>query len=112
MKSTRTALAEAASARSRPIVELLELVGQRWTLRVLWELRDGAQTFRALQLRSGNLSPSVLNTRLRALRDAGIVELTLEGYALTTLGQELGVKLLDLTTWAERWARKRPKENT
>ena len=74
------------------------------------ELRDGAQTFRARQLRSGNLSPSVVNARLWSLREAGIVELTLNGYALTELGRELGVKLLDLTTWAERWSRKRPRE--
>ncbi|MDB5972281.1 MAG: transcriptional regulator, HxlR family [Hydrocarboniphaga sp.] len=92
---------------ARPINELLDLVGQRWTLRILWELRDGPSTFRGLQLRCGNLSPTVLNKRVQALRDADIVELTTSGYALTTLGLELGIKLLDLTKWAERWSRKR-----
>jgi DNA-binding HxlR family transcriptional regulator len=85
----------------------LELLGQRWALRLLWELRDGPQTFRALQLRSGRLSPGVVNSRLRALRAADLVELTIAGYALSPLGGELGVKLLDLTTWAERWASQR-----
>src|SRR5204863_8999581 len=59
----------------RPIVRLLDLLGRRWTLRVLWELRDGgAFTFRVLQERCGGLSSSVLNARLAELRDAGIVE--------------------------------------
>jgi DNA-binding HxlR family transcriptional regulator len=95
-----------AGAR-RPVMELLDLVGQRWTLRILWELREAPLSFRALQERAGGLSPSVLNDRLRALREAGIVELGAEGYALSALGQELGARLLDLTVWAERWARKR-----
>ena len=54
---------------------LLDLLGRRWALRILWELRDGPLTFRALQAACGNLSPSVLNDRLRELREAGILEL-------------------------------------
>jgi DNA-binding HxlR family transcriptional regulator len=92
---------------SRPVMELLELVGQRWTLRILWELRGEPLSFRALQERCGGISPTVLNGRLRQLRDADVVGQTAAGYALSPLGQELGAKLLDLTLWAERWARKR-----
>ena len=92
---------------SRPVMELLELVGQRWSLRILWDLRGEPLSFRALQERCGGLSPTVLNGRLRQLRAADIVGQAPAGYALTPLGQELGAKLLDLTLWAERWARKR-----
>jgi DNA-binding HxlR family transcriptional regulator len=88
-------------------MELLELVGQRWTLRILWELRGEPLSFRVLQERCGGISPTVLNGRLRQLRDADIVGHTPAGYALNPLGQELGARLLDLTLWAERWARKR-----
>ncbi|WP_111656257.1 winged helix-turn-helix transcriptional regulator [Isoalcanivorax indicus] len=96
------------SKASRPIIKLLELVGQRWTLRILWELRDGPQTFRALQNKCENISPSVLNSRLQTLRKSGIIELALGGYALTELGEELGRKLLSLTSLADRWAKLAP----
>jgi DNA-binding HxlR family transcriptional regulator len=87
---------------------LLDLLGRRWALRVLWELRDEALTFRAIQERCGGLSPSVLNLRLRELRDAGIV--TSEaggGYALTADGRDLLTAFAPLYDWAEKWGRRR-----
>lgn len=92
---------------SQPIMRLLEVLGRRWTLRVLWELQRGPLTFRALQDASGGVSPSVLNQRLGELRDAGVVALTADGYALSREGQELGELLLPLDGWARRWARRR-----
>jgi DNA-binding HxlR family transcriptional regulator len=83
----------------------LDLLGRRWALRVLWELREGPQSFRALAERSGGLSPSVLNTRLAELREAGLVDLDEAGYRLTPLGLALGRALDPLKDWAERWAR-------
>lgn len=53
---------------------LLDLLGRRWTLRVLWELRAEPATFRELRDRCGGLSPTVLNVRLKELREAGIVQ--------------------------------------
>ena len=87
---------------SRPINELLELLGRRWALRVLWELRDEALSFRALRERTGGVSPSVLNERLGELRTIGVVESSPEGYALTARGRTLGKLLLPLNAWAER----------
>jgi DNA-binding HxlR family transcriptional regulator len=88
-------------------MDVLEWLGRRWTLRVLWELRDGALPFRALQERCDALSPTVLNERLRELRDAGVVELQEGGgYVLTAEGRGLGGLLLPLHAWAERWARR------
>ena len=88
---------------------LLDLLGRRWALRVLWELRDGsAPTFRELQAHCGDISSSVLNDRLRELRDAGIV--TAEpagGYKLTSDGSELLHALAPLDAWAKRWAKSR-----
>jgi len=93
------------ASSSRPINELLALLGTRWTLRVLWELRDEALTFRELQARCDQVSPTVLNQRLRALRDAALVtQAQSRGYELTPLGRELGVRLLELSDWSRRWA--------
>lgn len=86
---------------------LLDLIGQRWTLRILWELRAGAQTFRGLQARCGGISPTVLNTRLKALREAGMIDTAPEGYRLTADGEAFGTQLMALDAWAQDWAERR-----
>ena len=73
-------------------------------LRILWELRAEPLTFRALQDRSGGISPSVLNARLSDLRDAALVENTDQGYALTPLARDLLRQFAPLVGWAEKWA--------
>lgn len=85
---------------------LLDLAGRRWTLRVAWELRDAALTFRALQAACDGVSPTVLNDRLADLRAAHLVERAAgDGYALTALGRELVAHVVPLVAWSERWAR-------
>lgn len=84
---------------------LLDLLGRRWTMRVLWELRGEPLSFRALQAACSGMSPSVLNQRLAELREAQLVETGETGYALTAHGREL-LQLFDpLNRWAEQWAR-------
>jgi DNA-binding HxlR family transcriptional regulator len=92
------------SASGRPIMALLDLLGRRWALRMLWELREGPLLFRALQQRCDGMSSSVLNQRLRELRAAGIVEGGDRGYRLTTEGQRLLEAFPPINAWAERWA--------
>lgn len=83
---------------------LFDLLGRRWTLRLLWELREGGMTFRELQARCEGMSSSVLNQRLRELRDAGIVLAeSREGYRLTAEGVGLLEALAPLHAWAARW---------
>lgn len=84
---------------------LLDLLGRRWTLRIVWELREGPSTFRELQERCDAMSSSVLNQRLRELRDAEIVTLKDgSGYALTTDGHSLLEALSPLQSWATAWS--------
>src|SRR5262245_41883297 len=93
------------SKTGRPIMALLDLLGRRWTLRVLWELRDEpVPTFRELQARCGDMSSSVLSQRLAELREAGIVEP--DAFALTDQGRELIDAFAPLHEWAMRWARR------
>jgi len=92
---------------------LLDLLGRRWALRVLWELRDdtAAPTFRELQVRCGNVSSSVLNQRLRELREAEILTVHAGGgYRLTSDGHRLMLALAPLDDWARRWAARSPAE--
>jgi DNA-binding HxlR family transcriptional regulator len=95
------------SRSGRPIMALLDLLGKRWLLRVLWELREEALTFRALRERCDAMSPTVLNQRLRELREAGIVMLEdPAGYALTRHGRQLLEALLPLQRWAAQWQKR------
>ena len=86
----------------RPIMILLEALGKRWALRILWELRGPPMTFRALRRAADDLSPSVLNARLAELRELGIVQHGDEGYALTRAGEKLATTLLEMDAWARR----------
>ena len=90
----------------RPIMVLLDLMGRRWTMRIVWELRAEALGFRELQARCDRMSPSVLNQRLGELEHARIVARDADGaWQLTALGRELLRRFLPVIEWAEDWAR-------
>jgi DNA-binding HxlR family transcriptional regulator len=92
------------SRSGRPIMALLDLLGRRWTLRIIWELRELSLTSRALREACDGASPTVLQARLVDLRQAGFVELDpASGYRLTETGKELHSTFLPLYHFAERW---------
>jgi DNA-binding HxlR family transcriptional regulator len=92
------------SRTGRPIMALLDLLGRRWALRVLWELRDGpVPTFRDLQQRCGGVSSSVLTDRLTDLRTAGILDRSEGGYELTERGRTLLPAVRAMERWAAGW---------
>ncbi len=82
---------------------LLDLLGRRWALRMLWELRDEPATFRELRSRCDGVSPSVLNQRLAELRESQVVETGGGGYRLTGVGRRLLEALAPLNEWAKAW---------
>lgn len=94
------------STTGRPIMAAFDLLGRRWTLRILWELREGPIGFRALQQQCDDISPTVLNTRLGELRAAGLVtQDDAKAHQLTPLGRELHTALKPLQKWANHWVR-------
>jgi DNA-binding HxlR family transcriptional regulator len=93
------------SRTGRPIMAALDLLSRRWALRVLWELRGDPLGFRALRDACDAVSPSVLNARLAELKEAGVVETTPAGYALTASGRSLMRALAPLKEWSAGWAR-------
>lgn len=93
------------SRTGRPIMALLDLLGRRWCLRILWELRGDPLTSRALRAACDEVSPTVLQTRLDELREAGFVALGEAGYGLTPLGRELCATFMPLHRFAEKWRR-------
>ena len=100
------------SRSGAPVMALLDLLGRRWAMGVLWTLCEGGPaTFRVLQERCESISPAVLNARLKELREARLVERTAEGYAATKLGHELFGHLEPLGAWAKVWGRAVRKSN-
>ncbi|MFJ9412933.1 winged helix-turn-helix transcriptional regulator [Streptomyces sp. NPDC101227] len=93
------------STTGSPLMAALDLFGRRWSLRVVWELRDGALGFRALRGRCGNMSSSVLRQRLVELIEARLVHQTTDGhYTLTALGRRAHAALGPLVDWSANWA--------
>ncbi len=93
------------STSGRPIMVLLDVLGKRWTLRVLWVLfENGPMTFRDIQAQCEDMSPTVLNSRLKDLRALRLAEANEEGYCLTAQGKALSKKLAPLDLWANEWA--------
>jgi DNA-binding HxlR family transcriptional regulator len=84
----------------RSIHNAFELLGRRWAMRVVWELRRDALGFSDLRRRCG-VSPSVLATRLEELTGAGVVEGASGRYMLSSSGRELARLLFELNRWAE-----------
>ncbi|CAM5229835.1 hypothetical protein GCM10010329_79990 [Streptomyces spiroverticillatus] len=92
------------SASGRPVMAALDLLGRRWTMRILWELRQAPTGFRELQRRCERMSSSVLSTRIEELSAARLLTLDDDGYRLTRLGQDLVEALSPLDAWSRRWA--------
>lgn len=103
MTLTKTGAKKAMEAAA--LAGLFALLESRYALRVLWALRDGRpQTFRLLQESVGQITPNTLNTRLKDLRAAGVVDHAAGGYGLTPLGQDLVGRLAELPAFAAKWA--------
>lgn len=109
IKATQTDGTKAVrgSASGRPIMALLDLLGRRWTLRIVWEMRDKrALTSRELRAACDDASPTVIQARLAELREAGFVEKReAGGYRLTPQGNELLGTFMPLHRFADKWSR-------
>ncbi|MEH3087246.1 MAG: winged helix-turn-helix transcriptional regulator [Xylophilus ampelinus] len=94
-----------SSKENAAMFQLFDLLESRYALRTLWVLRDHRpQTFRLLQDSLGGVTPNTLNTRLKALREAGWIEHGKQGYRLTAAGIDLVKRVSDLHAFAGRWA--------
>lgn len=84
---------------------LFDLLGRAWAMGIVWQLKEGPCTFRELRKRCEDISPSLLNRRLKELRAAQFVECGGPGYRLTPLGEELFDLLEPIGAWAKTWGK-------
>ena len=94
------------SSSGAPIMALFDLLGRRWAMGVLWTLSEiGPATFRTLAEQCDSISPTVLNSRLKELRAARLVEKSTGGYVATQLGRRVYQQLVPLGQTAKLWSR-------
>ena len=87
------------------VIQLFDLLESRYAMRVIWALSDGhPQTFRLLQDSVGGVTPNTLNTRLKELRAARLVDHSGHGYRLTTQGTDLARRLVEVQQFAGKWS--------
>ena len=99
-----------SSKDNAAISQLLGLLESRYAIRVLWALRDGhAQTFRLLQDSVGGITP---NTRIKEVREAGLVHHGGEGYIVTPAGSDLLKRMNDLPAFASKWVASQAKKKS
>ena len=93
------------SKSGQPIMAIFDLLGKRWALGIIWQLNNDTLTFRQLQDRCDTISPGVLNTRIKELREADIIERSIDGYQLTKRGNDLREALTPIGNWSTTWAK-------
>lgn len=95
------------SRSGRAVMALLDLMGRRWSLRIIWELRNGPMTSRELRTACNEASPTVMQRRLDELRDADLVDyLAGAGYRLTKLGEAFIEAFQPLSSFADKWSKR------
>lgn len=92
-----------------PVRDVLDCIGDRWSLLTLLSLQQGTLRFTEVKRAIGDISQRMLAQTLRALEQDGYVERTVYPtvppkveYALTDLGASLLGKVAPLVTWADQ----------
>jgi DNA-binding HxlR family transcriptional regulator len=91
-----------------PIRDVLDRIGDRWSLLVLAALADGTLRFSELARAIGDVSKQMLSTTLKHLEEDGLIRRTLYPevpprveYDLTDMGRSFLIPLKSLVTWAD-----------
>jgi DNA-binding HxlR family transcriptional regulator len=96
-----------ADAEKCPVRNVLDRLGDQWSLLVILQLRDGPVRFNALKRTIGDISQRMLAVTLRHLERDGLVSRKVfptnppqVEYALTDLGRTLFERVGALADWA------------
>ena len=89
----------------------LNVLGQKWVLRIVRVLGEQTQRFCELQDALGGANSATLSQRLKLLEDEGLIDRQLVSemppwveYSLTDKGSDLRRAIVGIDRWADRWA--------
>jgi DNA-binding HxlR family transcriptional regulator len=110
MEAPQAKATDAAAQKEAMVREMLERIGDKWTLLVIEELGSGGEMrFTQLRDRIGNVSQKMLTKTLRELERDGLVTRRVHpvvpprvDYKLTKLGEALGEAVCGIWTWVEK----------
>ena len=108
---SRAARREAAQRAECAATAALNVLGQKWVLRIIRALGERTQRFCELQDALGGANSATLSQRLKLLEDEDLIERREISamppwveYSLTAKGSELRGAIVAIDRWAERWA--------
>ena len=108
---SRAARRAAAQRAECAATAALNVLGQKWVLRIVRVLGDRTQRFCELQDALGGANSATLSQRLKLLEDEGLIERRAISsvppwveYSLTAKGRDLRGAITGIDRWAERWA--------
>ncbi len=89
----------------------LNVLGQKWVMRIVRSLGEKTQRFCELQDALGGANSATLSQRLKMLEDEGLIDRTIVSevppwveYSLTDKGSDLRRAIARIDRWADRWA--------
>ena len=92
-----------------PLSSSLELIGDKWSLLIVRDLLMGKSTYSDFLSSPENIASNVLITRLKTLKEYGIIEVrkdkdrkNIKYYSLTERGKGLLPVLAELALWYEK----------
>ena len=99
------------SAPLCPVDPAARIIGQKWTLQIVYYLLDGKSVrFCELQDELGGVNPSTLSSRLKMLEEEGLVQRTQIStiplhveYMLTEKGRALESVIRTIIQWCNNW---------
>jgi DNA-binding HxlR family transcriptional regulator len=102
----------AAALRSESAATVaLNVLGQKWVMRIVRALGEKTQRFCELQDALGGANSATLSQRLKLLEDEGLIDRTIVSevppwveYSLTAKGADLRRAIIGIDRWANRWA--------
>ncbi len=105
----RWAVSRGDAAANCPVRDVLDRLGDTWSVLIILILGDGPRRFNALKRSIGDISQRMLTVTLRTLERDGLIERTVlptsppgVEYALTPLGRSLQAPIETLTAWASQ----------
>lgn len=108
MSLSHTRISEMSPEECAVVRQVLDRVGDKWSLYVVAQLREGPLRFNGLKRSVPGISQRMLTLTLRGLERDGLVTRTVYptnppqvDYALTELGRTLLAPVAALISWAE-----------